>query len=1142
MLRFHHLQVSTIVLTLMCSREARAQPPALRSVVDAYAAAYQARDANLLMSLWDPESPQLETWRTNKTEFFAGQNSIDVERVSVREDSGAGDIRMIIFEMQVRLRPKVRMLYSGPMTVKLECILKAGQWKIRSATAPVEELASKLATAPASERDGILSEHAGAVTAELVQNLLERGVGAYDAGKLAQALEIDQLAHSIATRLGYKAGQADALRDTATILRAQGKPQEARKSFDQALAVAVAMTDNIRSAAALNGLAVVLNDLGETAKAFEFFNRSLTTSRAAADDPGIARALMNMASIQERRGEFEQAVQNSKEALAINEKLGNRRSAARILHNLGMFYGSHDDYEEGLEHYNRSLKLAQELSDSTLMAQNLLGMGSLSLFRGELRESFQYYERALAIANSLERPFLILQARGNLGMILEAQGNSASALEHIQAALALAERLGDKAAIATELNHLADIYEDVRNYEQAIEYYRRASEIAGQTEDNARVGIALHNIGSAYGKLKDHKRALEYYRRSLEIAQRLGKKSHMASTLTDMCEISSQAGSYDRALEMCSSAKAITEELENRDGLGWVLVATAKTYARQRRYLEAADHAENAGRILKSAGDQPGFLEASRIAGEAYLGLGKFDKARDSLQTAIDAVEDLRGQAAGSIEDRQRFLEDKTEAYLSMVAVLIHERDAAKALEYAERAKARSLVDILNAARVEPATVMSAEERSREQSLSKKVAALNRRVFQTPAADRTLPALRTDLNKARLELNAFHTNLYNGHSELRLRRGETPPATLQDVTTLLKDDKTAVLEYAVAQDSAWLFVVTGSLKPNLRTYPIRIKKDDLAHRIEQFRQALANRDFAYRDAARGLYDLLVAPAAAQLKGKTNLIVVPDGPIWELPMQALVSPSGSFLIQDAALSYAPSLTFLRDIRSRRRNTSATRELLAIGNPTLSGGAAGKVKAIYSSVELGPLPEAEREVTDLAHIYGQERSAIHLGSNAREDSWKRQAGNYRVLHLATHGIMDDANPLYSRLLLSSSPSNAGDDGFLEAWEVMQLNLKADLVVLSACESGRGRVGSGEGIIGLSWAFLVAGASTTVVSQWKVESVRSRDLMVAFHRHLHDSKSSPGEALRQAVLGLLKTQYNHPFYWAPFVAVGDVSGARR
>ncbi len=225
--------------------------------------------------------------------------------------------------------------------------------------------------------------------------------------------------------------------------------------------------------------------------------------------------------------------------------------------------------------------------------------------------------------------------------------------------------------------------------------------------------------------------------------------------------------------------------------------------------------------------------------------------------------------------------------------------------------------------------------------------------------------------------------------------------------------------------------------------------------------------------------------------------------------------------------------------RRKNEKLLRQpcsrsaILLVGNETVK-----RAALTLRDGKLEPLPEAEQEVKALGRLYGASRSKVYIGADAREDRVKSEASGARILHFATHGILNNASPMYSHLALAEG--GAGEDGLLEAWELMQMDLQADLAVLSACETARGRIGAGEGMIGLSWAMFIAGVPSIVVSQWKVESAGTRDLMVNFHRsHSSRTKSKPTktEALRQAALKLMKNpETSHPFYWAGFVLVGD------
>jgi CHAT domain-containing protein len=350
-----------------------------------------------------------------------------------------------------------------------------------------------------------------------------------------------------------------------------------------------------------------------------------------------------------------------------------------------------------------------------------------------------------------------------------------------------------------------------------------------------------------------------------------------------------------------------------------------------------------------------------------------------------------------------------------------------------------------------------------------------------------------------------------------------------------------------------LFVLTKNAhqqaNPVLKVYTLRVSQRELADQVEKLRERLANRRVAFYEISNQLYQLLVAPAQAELQDKTKVVIVPDGALWELPFQALQQAPNRYLIEKFAISYAPSITVLREMtklhRDPNKNLQTSRTLAAFGNPAIRIEAAERASSVFMDERLAPLPEAERQVKSLGRLYGAKQSRVYVGVDARENVAKAEAVRCRILHLATHGILNNVNPMYSHLVLAQSEAVGAEDGLLEAWEVMKLNISADLVVLSACDTARGRIGAGEGVIGLAWAFFVAGCPTTTVSQWKVASSSTTELMIEFHRNLkpriENRRSSLGkaEALRAAALKLMRSQrYRHPFYWAAFVLVGDAT----
>jgi CHAT domain-containing protein len=291
--------------------------------------------------------------------------------------------------------------------------------------------------------------------------------------------------------------------------------------------------------------------------------------------------------------------------------------------------------------------------------------------------------------------------------------------------------------------------------------------------------------------------------------------------------------------------------------------------------------------------------------------------------------------------------------------------------------------------------------------------------------------------------------------------------------------------------------------------------------------------------------------ALELAGKNVVGIVPDGILWEVPFAALCDPAGKYLVETQAVFYAPSLTALLSMRelAEKRNgpppvvPAPSGSILVMANPDF--GPARKVQTALLG-EFDEIPGTAQQAKAIAAIYGK-AAVVYQGAEATEERVKRECGQFRLLHFATHGIYDPASPLYSGILLAKG---GGEDGFWEAREIMEADLRAQLVVLSACQTGRGKIQSGEGIWGLAWALFVAGSPANLLTQWEVADASTADLMVSFYRHLQPgSRASPStlnnqpstvskaESLRQAQLELLQDKrWSHPFYWAPFVLIGD------
>jgi len=1079
----------------------------LRTVVEKFFELYAKEDLEGVMKLWSEKSPDYAERKKAMAENFAKEDyrfsNLAITRMKVDGDKASlrASLEMKAIDTQTRYERIDHMVRSVIL------INEDKSWKIWRYLPATRELSEMLVGSPSAEqRQKLLANNKDLQTSDLVSELyryirLEEPKIGRDA-----ALNAYLFTSEIAEQLNDQMGLANCLNSIGVIYFDAGKYSQALEYYQRSLQIREKTNDKAGISIQLNNIGNIYLNRSNYSQAIEYYQRSLKICEEISDKDGIAAANHNMGNIYFRSGTYNQAIEHYQHSLRIHEGLNNKVGASNLLINIGNIYSKQSNYRLALENYQRSLKIKEEIDDKTGMAYIL----------------------------------------NNIGVIYVNQGDYAKALESYNESLQIREKMNDRVRIPGTLGNIGNLYSNMGNYTQAMEYHQRSLKMFEEFENKRSTSYALQSIGSVHYNQGDYIKALEYYQSSLRIKEDLNDKDGATSSLIGIGNVHYNQGEYTQSLDFYQRSLRISEELNNKKGVAFSLIRTGATHYRQGSYALAVDQAKRATAIARDIGDTDAVFQAQRIEGRAHQSLKNLPEARRAFAEAIAAAEILRTASAGGELEKQLFFESKTAPYLVMSDLLVGQNETAQALAFAERAKARTLLDALQFGRINIAKAMTAQEREQEDKLRIQLVSLNAQAFREHQRDKPDPERLKDLEaqrtKTQIALEDFQTRLYASHPKLKGERGEVKPLSLSETQALLPDDKTTLLEFAVAEDKTLLFVLTkstssASTTPDLKVYTLSIKAKDLTDHTVKFRQMLANQDLGFRKGASALYDLLLKPARAQLQGKSSLIIAPDGPLWELPFQSLVSNSNRYLIEDAAISYAPSLTYLREMSRKRSTPSAGQPtLLALGNPALAQQTIARAELNTRGEKLGPLPMAEKEARDLANLYGATQSKVYIGAEALEERFKAEAGNYRILHLATHGVLNDHSPMYSYVLLSQAGNSEKEDGLLEAREIMDLDLKADLAVLSACETARGRVGAGEGVIGLTWALFVAGVPTTVVSQWKVLDKSTQQLMIEFHRQLKTRPAQgKAEALRQAALKVMKTE-RHPYHWAGFILVGD------
>jgi CHAT domain-containing protein/tetratricopeptide (TPR) repeat protein len=1054
----------------------------------------------------------------------------------------------------------------------------------------IDELTTRLIqTKSNEERASLLDANKELIIPKLRKRLTAQAVRAVFTGDYETGLNINNLIQLVGERNKDKAWIAVATINSAAVYFLQGKLLDARGAYARVPKIEEISNEKDKDAAAhvlgLRGFIAFF--LRSYEQGLKDCRESLKLRDSNEDKLDIGFTFSAMGMILNEQGNYREAREYLQRSLKIFNEIDDKMWRALPLNSLGTLHRLENKPEQAIQYYEESLELIRRFNINILLHYALYGIAESYESLGELEKALEFFRQSLALRQQLTDKAATARALRNIGSIYRRIGDYAQALSHLRQSLQLSEELRSKDLAAARLHDIGIVYYSQNNFSMALEYFERSIKLAEEVNDQETLWTSYSDLGWLHAKLQNYAQSLQYFQKSLMAGEAHSNKKRIILAHETVALAYAWLGEYEKSEPHLQKALALNREIQNLPYLAEVMRYSGQIHFLRKNYNKAVEnylqglqfaadtndkhwslslllalvytcnakgdhqktveYAERATLLARQQNDPETLAEILRLSGKAYRAINQPEKARQAFSAAIQIVEAMRIQVAGDELERQRFFESRISPYHEMVALLLAQNKSAEALIYAERAKARSLLEVLQNGKFDITKTLTGDEQIQERKLNGEILALNsQHLHELQSAkpnQARLEAIKSRLNKARLNYEDFQNRLYVAHPQLKIQRGDAEPFRIEEAAALLPDTKTLLLEYIVTDDRTYLLAIGRSETKNIisiKSFTLPMTGKDLSEKVSRFRRQLAERDFDFTTTAKELYAILIKPALSEIKDKNKLIIVPDAALWEVPFQALISDTNQYLIQSTALAYAPSLTFLRELQKTKNQESnfANASLLAVGNPLLKG---QRVTSARRDDKLVPLPESEREVKNLAQLYGTEYSKILVGAEALEDRIKSEASRYNILHFATHGILNDTSPLYSSIVLSLT-ENDKEDGLLEAWEVMRMDLQAELVVLSACETGRGRIGAGEGLIGFSWALFVAGCPTTVVSQWKVDSASTSELMLEFHKHLKSSAAdtkthlASAEALRQAALRLMQTnEYRHPFYWAGFVVVG-------
>jgi len=934
----------------------------------------------------------------------------------------------------------------------------------------------------------------------------------------------------------------------------QGTLEARRKGVEkyyEALDLYRRVGDRKWEAETLNNVGLVYHSLGEMQKALDIYNEALPLRLAVGDRRGEAITLNNIGLVYRSLGEMQKALEKYNEALPLRRAVGDRRGEAITLNNIGMVYRSLGEMQKALEKYNEALPIFQTITvgDRADQAVTLNNIGVVYQSLGETQKALEKHNEALSLRRAVGDRRGEAVTLNNIGDVYRSLGETQKALEKHNEALSLRRAVGDRSGEAATLNNIGEAYRSLGETQKALEKYNEALPLKRAVGDRSGEAIILNNIGLVYRSLREMQKALEKYNEALSILRTVGDRSMMALTLNNIGEIYRLLGETQKALDKFDEALSLRRAVRDRNGEAVTLLRIAQ-------------------------------VEQKR---------GNLTQARQTVEQAIGLIESLRTNIA-SQELRASYFASRQEFFETYIDALMeqHRQNPAAAfnavaLAVSERARARSLLELLKEASADIRQGVDGSllerERSLQQRLNAKAAAqvslLNRKHTpeQADAAAKEIAAITAEYEEIQAQIRA--------RSPRYAALTQPQPLSLMEIQQQALDEDTLLLEYALGEKRSYLWLVS---QRSIDSYelPPRAEVEAATRRVYELFTARPKRgtppDPQLIAQARTLSRMLLGPVAPRLGGK-RLVVVAPGALSYLPFAALPAPedekrpAGDYepLVAEHEVVTIPSASVLSIIRremvGRRR---AAKSVAVLADPVFetSDPRLASAKNGSSSGETLPAPAADAELSELtrairtmnfsdaragftrlAFSRQEAESIIALtprgtGLKATDFSASRalamsgQLSQYRILHFATHGLLNSERPELSGLVFSLiDQEGKSQDGFLRLHEIYNLQLNADLIVLSACETGLGKEIKGEGLIGLTRGFMYSGAPRVVASLWSVDDLATAELMKLFYQRMLKDGMPAGAALRAAQLELSRQKrWASPYFWAGFVLHGE------
>jgi len=918
-----------------------------------------------------------------------------------------------------------------------------------------------------------------------------------------------------------------------------GNIEAALQSIKFALKIYRHLEDNAAVGTILLGVGDLYQEIGDHKNALDYFKEANKSTQLIRNDQIEFRALDGIGRTYYNFGKYKDALFYSQKALKKAKEIGKKENIQHALNKVAAVYLGLSDYQTSLDYLNKSLKVSEEMNDKYTKATTL---GNIAVLYGNLgnpKKAEEGLEEALSIYKELGDKGQIAYMLTNLSTIYRNSGNFEKSINCLFEALKIFNELGDIKGEGLALNHLGLIYRSSAQYERALVYFKKSFEKMKLNNDIAGIGLVYSNIGLLYEDLNNHQESLNYLQKSLKISKQTGNRSEEGKTLRDIAGTYKSLNDFSKALTYYKEALKISKDIGDKEceessqrGMGFV-------YQELGKYKEALNYFKNSLKINRSIENRVGELISLAQIGYIYEQKENWVESVDFYKQAIELLENIRGHL-GLKELKTNFWEQYVDIYSRIVNCLLKQKLTNEAFFYAERSKARTFFEIINeSALVSNNELMNLYEK--EHRLQNELFVLRNKIKMISNEEQTIKLLRKQ-NAIKHDLDDIKNEIMTISNNNEIKETNPNIILIDQIQKEILKPGDVIVEYLQTETSVGGFHVFIIGKKNVLTSTLNFDAYGMLEKIKNDNDE-SLQHFLYKTLFQPIENrIMEANSNNEIE---NLIIVPDSFLHMIPFEKLMQEDNKYLIEKYAISYAPSASILKLMFNNDKQKEYLRDILALApfstyNMDINE---SKENSLISNIVLRSqlskfleLPYSALEIKSLCQMYP--KSICKMDNEATEIFLKNNSVGNRFLHLSTHGFSDTEYPMHSGLLFS-------ENSILQTYEIYNMKIDSEMVVLSACQSGMGELKRSEGIIGLTRAFMYAGASSVVVSLWSVPDKSTSMFMKRFYRNIMNGMTK-SKALQMAKIWMIKhahsvdahgnqINYNDPFYWAPFILIG-------